>query len=246
MRTNPVFLEGLSFLSEEKIGRLMIALYMVILSLLLFISPNGNGNILGSIFTPPDIFNFIIVCVSISSSLFIVICFTILNFRFEETKNWITYGNLSSLKIIIGKLKFSILFSLIIVLLSVPLIVYAALSSIVHALSVIFTVVFIFAVLLSLGQVWIFSGILFNNKKVIQSIILWIYLFVYLIISANILPGYNPVLILTSVLKVPYNYLSPEIIFQRIQSIFYINIFLFFVGVISAHFLLHRKNRKNE
>jgi len=246
MRTNPVFLEVLSILTEKKFGRLMIFLYMVLLSILLFISPDGNGNILGSNFNPPDIFNFIIISVTVSSSLFIVISYSILNFSLEENKNWITHGNLTPIKIIIGKLKFTILFSIIMVLLTIPLIIFAAFSSLVSILVLVFSILFIEAVIFSLGQVWIFLEILFSNNKVVQSTILWIYLFVYLIISANILPGYNPVIILTSIIKVSKKYLSLEIILERMQSIFYINIILFFMVVLASLLLLNRENRKNE
>lgn len=246
MRNNPVFLEGINILREKLFNRVLIALYISILSVLIFVSAEGSGHILGSEFNPPDIFSFILGFVQIFSSFFLVLCYSLLLFRLETAQNWITHGDITSVILFSGKLYLSVFLSIIIVIISSPIIIYSARISTVSDKTAIYSLFFIFTVLFSYGQTWILAGFIFNNKRVIQTITIWVYLFFYLIISAKIIPGYNPVIILTTLLKISSTGLSLEIFIKTIESILLINFFFIIAGFVSANIVVRKVKVEDE
>jgi hypothetical protein len=243
MLNNPVFLEGIKGLRGKILGRFILTLYISILFILLLISPDGSGNILETGFQPPAQFNFMIISQQIISFLFFFFCLAILVFRVEETQTWIVHGHLTLVNIFSGRFLLSVLLTCIVSFISFPMLFYSARISAVHDYIVYFSILSNFVTVFTLGQVWIVTGLLISNKKIIRIIIIWVYLFFYLLISAKVLPEFNPVLSLFSLIRIEKTGMDPGLFFQLIKPALLINLVLFLLGIISAIIIsVRRKN----
>ena len=121
MKSNPVFLEGLILLTGKKRGQLLILLYISLFTFAVLISlPDMAENILSPEFNPPDLFNFIVNSGQISSSVLLVLCYSILFFKAEETLNWIRHGRLNLIQVFTGRFLLVLFFTIIIEVISIP------------------------------------------------------------------------------------------------------------------------------
>jgi hypothetical protein len=241
MKNNPVFLEAINIIGNKKFGGSLITLYISFLTVLLMVSPGGKGNIMNSGFIPPGIYNFIIISVLILSLLILVLSYSILFFKSEDINSWITHGKLKITRVLFEKFLLIVFVSLVIELISFPWIIYSARISAVPDNIVYCSLFVIFIVLITSGYVWIIAGLLFGNKKVFQTVFIWIYLFIFLVISAKAFPDFNPVILLSDFSQFSQDNLSFDSFIMLIQNLLFINLFLFLLIAASSFFLSKKR-----
>lgn len=241
MKNNPVFLEGIFIIGNKRITGAVFTFYITLLTLTLLISPGGKGNIRYSGFIPPDGFGFIIGSVLIFSSLSVALIYSVLFFKSEEISNWINYGRLTVFRVLAEKFLLMVFISTVTELISLPLIIYSARISAVPETIVFYSLFVIFIVLISSGYVWIIAGSLFSGNKVMQTVVIWIYLFIFLVISAKVLPDFNPVILLSFFNQIPQDNFRFNFLILNIKGLLINNLFLFLLIVFSAFFLSERR-----
>jgi len=247
MRSNPVFLEGLSLLEKKMVGRFLAVLYISVLSIqvVIFLS-DAAGNILSPEFNPPNMFNFIIAFGQIGSSILLLISYSILSLRAEEILNWIKHGKLNICQVLAGRFLISLFLTLILGFISIPWFVYVARVSALPGYFAVWAIFFNGIAVLTYGHAWVLAGFLFNKNRVVQTIFIWVYIFIYLLISARIFPAVNPILMLDLLNKSLLNNLDINSIIRIILPALYINLFLLLSTFATAFILWLYKVRIDE
>ena len=247
MKSNPLFPEGLIILNRKKRGQVIIFLYTALftIAILIFLSDMAE-NILSPGFNPPDLFNFIVTLGQISSSVLLVLCYSILFFKAEETLNWIRHGRLDFIQVFAGRFLLILFLTVIIEIISLPWFIYASRISAVPGFISIEVIIINSFALFTYGQVWILGGFIINKNRVAQTVLLWIYIFIYLLISAKILPVINPVLLLHSLIKDLLNNLSVNTVLPLLYPVLYLNLFLLLLNLVTVFVLYVSKVKPDE
>ncbi|MCK5197654.1 MAG: hypothetical protein KAR21_04850 [Spirochaetales bacterium] len=247
MKSNPVFLEGLILLTGKKRGQLLILLYISLFTFAVLISlPDMAENILSPEFNPPDLFNFIVNSGQISSSVLLVLCYSILFFKAEETLNWIRHGRLNIIQVFAGRFLLILFLTIIVEVISIPWFVFASRISATPDFTVIGVLLINGFAVFTYGQVWILGGFIINKNRVAQTVLLWIYIFIYLLISAKILPVINPVLILHSLIMNLPGKPGVHTVLSFLYPLLYLNLFLLLLNLTAVFVLYKRKGKPDE
>ena len=247
MKSNPVFLEGFILLHRKKTGQVLIFLYLSLFTIaILIFLPDMAENILSPGFNPPDLFDFIVNLGQISSSIFLVLCYSILFFKAEETLNWIRHGRLNIIQVFTGRFLLILFLTIIVEVISIPWFVFASRISAAPDFTVIGVLLINGFAVFTYGQVWILGGLIINKNRVAQTVLLWIYIFIYLLISAKILPVINPVLLLHSLIKDLLNNLSVNTVLQLLYPVLYLNLFLLLLNLVTVFVLYVSKVKPDE